>query len=155
MTETATTDTIERSVLIQASRERVWRALSDAQEFGTWFGASLKGQTFSPGKRARGPITIPGYTHVTFDVVIERMEPQHLISYRWHPHAIEPGADYTAEEPTLVTFTLKDGPGGSTLLTVTESGFDKVPPHRRLEAFRGNTAGWEIQLANVARHVTA
>ena len=155
MNTTSETDRIERSVVVQASRERVWRALSNAEEFGAWFGANLKGQTFTPGKRTRGQITIPGYTHVVFDVVIDRVEPQTLLSYRWHPYAVDPKVDYDAEEPTLVTFTLKDAPGGATVLTVVESGFDRVPPHRRLEALRMNTGGWEAQLQNVARHASA
>jgi uncharacterized protein YndB with AHSA1/START domain len=149
------TDRIERSILINAPRERVWRALSNAEEFGSWFGANLKGQAFAPGQRARGPITHPGFEHIDFDVLIERIEPQDLLSYRWHPYAIEAGVDYSQEEPTLVTFTLKDAPGNGTLLTVVETGFDKVPPHRRLEAFRMNSAGWEGQMRNIVRHVGA
>ena len=149
------TDRIERSVVINAPRERVWRALSNAEEFGTWFGANLKGQAFAPGKRARGQITHCGYEHVYFDVVIERIEPQSLLAYRWHPYPIDPAVDYTKEEPTLVTFTLKDAPGRGTLLTVVESGFDKVPPERRLEAFRMNSRGWEGQMNNIVRHVTS
>lgn len=149
------TDRIERSIVIAAPRERVWRALSDAEEFGTWFGADLAGQTFAPGKRARGRITSCGYEHVWFDVVVERVDPPNLLSYRWHPYPIDPAVDYAQEQPTLVTFTLKDAPGNATLLTVVESGFDKVPPHRRLEAFRMNTRGWEAQLGNVARHAAA
>ena len=148
------TDRIERSVVINAPRERVWRALSNAEEFGTWFGAKLKDQAFAPGQRVRGQITIPGYEHICFDVVIERIEPQDLLAYRWHPYAVDPAVDYTKEQPTLVTFTLKDVPGG-TLLTVVESGFDKVPPHRRLEAFRMNSRGWEGQINNIVRHVSA
>jgi uncharacterized protein YndB with AHSA1/START domain len=155
MSPTTETDRIERSTHIQAPRERVWRALTDAEEFGTWFGADLKGQTIAPGERVRGPITIPGYTHVTFDVVFDRVEPPSLLSYRWHPHAVEPNVDYSQEEPTLVTFTLKEAPGNGTMLTVVETGFDNVPPHRRLVAFRGNSAGWEMQLKNIARHVSA
>ena len=155
MSTVSDTDRIERSVVISAQREHVWRALSNAEEFGTWFGANLKGQTFAPGQRARGPITIPGYEHVYFDVVIERIEPQNLLSYRWHPYAVDPAVDYTKEQPTLVTFTLKDMPGKRTLLTVVESGFDNVPPHRRLEAFRMNSRGWEGQMDNIVRHVSA
>lgn len=153
MSTTSDTDRIERSIVIDAPRQRVWRALSNAEEFGTWFGADLTGQTFAPGQRVRGRITYPGYEHVYFDVVIERVEPQDLLSYRWHPHAVDPGVDYTKEQPTLVTFTLKDAPGAGTLLTVVESGFDNVPPHRRLEAFRMNSRGWEGQMDNIARHV--
>ena len=148
------TDRIERSIVINAPRDRVWRALSNPEEFGTWFGANLKGQTFAPGQRARGQISSCGYEHVWFDVVIERIEPQDLLSYRWHPYTIDPAVDYTKEQPTLVTFTLKDAPGNGTLLTVVESGFDNVPPHRRMEAFRMNSGGWEAQLNNIARHAS-
>jgi uncharacterized protein YndB with AHSA1/START domain len=155
MNTTSETDRIERSVVVKAPRARVWRALTNAEEFGTWFGANLKGQTFAAGQRARGQITFAGYEHVWFDIVVERIEPQDLMSYRWHPYAVDPAIDYDKEQPTLVTFTLKDAPANRTLLTVTETGFDNVPPHRRLEAFRMNTRGWETQLDRIARHVTA
>ena len=147
------TDRIERSIVIDAPRERVWRAIADAEEFGTWFGVNLKGQTFAPGRRARGNITYPGYEHVTMDVIVDRVEPPELLSYRWHPYAIDPKVDYASETPTLVVFTLKDAPGGGTLLTVVESGFDQVPAHRRQEAFRMNSNGWEAQMDNIVRHV--
>lgn len=146
---------IERSIVINAPRDRVWRALSNAEAFGTWFGAKLEGQTFAPGKRTRGPITICGHEHVWFDVVTERIEPQDLFSFRWHPYPVDPSVDYSKEQPTLVTFTLKDAPGNGTLLTVVESGFDDVPPHRRVEAFRMNSRGWEGQMNNIVRHVSA
>ncbi len=155
-TSTATdTDRIERRVVIDAPRERVWRALSNAEEFGTWFGANLKGQTFAPGQRTRGNITHPGYEHIQFDVVIDRIEPQDLLSYRWHPYPSDSTVDYSKETPTLVTFTLKDAPGKGTLMTVVESGFDRVPPGRRGEAFRMNSRGWEAQLDNIVLHVAA
>jgi uncharacterized protein YndB with AHSA1/START domain len=153
MSPASDTDHIERSVVVKAPRERVWRAISNAEEFGTWFGVNLKGQTFSPGQLVRGPITISGYEHVIWEVRIERIEPPNLLSYRWHPYAIDPKVDYTKEEPTLVTFTLADAPGNATLLTLVESGFDKVPPERRQEAFRMNSRGWSAQMDNIARHV--
>lgn len=154
------TNSIERSILINATRERVWNALTNAESFGTWFGADLKGQTFAKGKRARGAMGTScgreeGPDTVWFDVIIERIDPQDLFSYRWHPYAVQPGVDYSVEEPTLVTFTLKDAPNNSTLITVLESGFDNVPPHRRLEAFRMHTGGWEVQLNNLAKHASA
>lgn len=155
MNTVADTDRIERSVVINAPRDRVWRALSNAEEFGAWFGANLKGQTFAAGRRTRGQITFAGYEHVWFDVVIERVEPKNLLSYRWHPYAIDPTVDYDSEQPTLVTFLLEDAPGNSTMLRVVETGFDKIPPQRRLDAFRMNTRGWEMQLGCIARHVTA
>lgn len=153
MTTSSDTDRIERSIVINTTRERVWQALSDAEKFGAWFGANLQGQRFAPGQRTRGPITISGYEHVYFDAVFERIEPQEVLAFRWHPYAVDPAVDYTKEEPTLVTFTLKDAPDG-TLLTVVESGFDKVPPQRRLEAFRMNSAGWEGQIRNIVRYVS-
>jgi uncharacterized protein YndB with AHSA1/START domain len=156
MTNAATTeatDRIERSVKIDAPRARVWQALTTAQEFGEWFGCNLRGQKFAPGQRARGPITYKGYEHVFLDVNVERMEPENVFAYRWHPYAVDPKADYSQEEPTLVTFTLEDAPGGGTLLKVVESGFDKVPPGRRMEAFRMNSRGWEGQMDNIVRHL--
>jgi uncharacterized protein YndB with AHSA1/START domain len=133
----------------------VWRALADAEEFGLWFGANLKGQTFAPGQRTRGPITYPGYEHVWFDVVVERIEPPHRFAFRWHPYAVDPAVDYTLEPPTLVSFALTDVPGNGTRLTVVEAGFDQVPPHRRAEAFRMNSRGWEAQMDNIQRHAGA
>jgi uncharacterized protein YndB with AHSA1/START domain len=154
MTTATETDRIERSILINASRERVWRALSDAQEFGAWFGADLAGQAFKPGQRARGQYTHEGMTDNFFDAVIERMQPPDVMSFHWHPYAMDPAVDYAQEQPTLVTFTLKDAPGNGTLLTVVETGFDQVPAHRRREAFQMHTRGWEAQLQNVARHAS-
>ena len=152
--QTSSTDQIERSVLIKAAPERVWRALSNPQEFGTWFGCRLEGQQFAPGQRARGPITIAGFEHIVFDALIERMEAPSLMSYRWHPYAVDPAVDYSKEDATLVTFTLQAMENGATLLTVVESGFDKVPAHRRAEAFHMNSKGWEGQLRNIERYVT-
>jgi uncharacterized protein YndB with AHSA1/START domain len=154
MNSSSDTDRIERSVVINAPRERVWRALSDPREFGTWFGVNLAGQAFSPGRTTRGPITVKGYEHIIWEARIDRVEPLNLLSFRWHPFAIDPNTDYSNEEPTLVTFTLEDAPGNATMLTVVESGFDKVPPSRRLEAFRMNDRGWSIQMENIVRHVT-
>ena len=153
MTTTASeTDRIERSIHIKAPRSRVWRALSDAEQFGTWFGAALKGKQFAAGQRVQAPMTIQGHEHVPFDIVVERVEPENLMSYRWHPRTGD--ADYSKEERTLVTFTLKDVDDG-TMLTVTETGFDKVPPARRMEAFRGNSRGWEFQLKRIDEYASA
>jgi uncharacterized protein YndB with AHSA1/START domain len=145
------TDRIERSIYIKAPRSRVWRAVSNAEEFGSWFGATLTGQTFAPGQRALGTVTGCGHGEVMFDVIVEKVEPESLMSYRWHPYSIDQSIDYSKEERTLVTFTLKDADGG-TLLTVVESGFDKVPPNRRQEALRMNDRGWEAQLKKIERH---
>jgi uncharacterized protein YndB with AHSA1/START domain len=145
------TDRIEKNILLRAPRSRVWRALTDAQEFGTWFRVNLDGR-FEVGKRIRGKITYPGYEHLTMDVMVEVMEAEKLFSYRWHPGATEVGVDYSAEPTTLVEFRLEDAEGG-TRLTIVESGFDKVPKERRDEAFRSNDQGWTEQLQNIRRHV--
>jgi uncharacterized protein YndB with AHSA1/START domain len=150
----SSTDRIERKVLLKAPRSRVWRALTNAEEFGSWFGVNLKGQGFAPGQRVQAQITIPGYEHVVWDVWIERMEPERLFSWHWHPAAVELDVDYSKEPTTLVEFELT-GVAGGTLLSVVESGFDKVPPRRRLGAFRLNSEGWDGQLGNIERHVAA
>src|SRR5438477_9609348 len=100
----SSTDRIEREILLKAPRSRVWRALSDAGEFGDWFGVALKGKTFEPSRRVSGQITYPGYEHLTWEVVIERMEPERFLSFRWHPYAIDPSIDYSQEPMTLVEF---------------------------------------------------
>ena len=145
------TDRIERTIVLRAPRIRVWRALTDPVEFGAWFGVRLEGK-FEPGARVRGAITHPGYEHVTLDITVERMEPQRLFSWRWHPYAIEPGVDYSHEPTTLVVFELQDVPEG-TRLTVVESGFDEVPLARRALAYRMNGEGWTMQVQSIARHV--
>ncbi len=145
------TDRIERQILLRAPRRRVWRALTDSAEFGTWFGVKVEG-TFAPGAHVRGAITHPGYEHVVFDITIERMEPERLFSWRWHPHAVEPGVDYSAEPTTLVVFELADAPGG-TMLTVVESGFDQVPLARRAQAYRMNGEGWTFQMQAIEKYV--
>jgi len=147
------TDRIERSIVLKAPRSRVWRALTDPSEFGAWFRADLSGQSFAPGQAARGPITYPGYEHVQFDVRVERVEPESHFSWRWHPYAVEPGVDYSHEPTTLVEFTLEDTADGGTRLTVVESGFDAIPSHRRDEAYRMNSGGWEGQMDNIAAHL--
>ena len=147
------TDRIERQVSLNATRERVWRALTNAEEFGTWFGADLTGQRFAPGQRTHGHLTFAGNEHILFDAVVERIEPKSLMSFHWHPYPMEPHANCADEAPTLVTFTLHDGPANGTLLKVVESGFDKVPARRREEAFRMNSHGWDAQMAKIARHV--
>jgi uncharacterized protein YndB with AHSA1/START domain len=148
----SSTDRIERRILLKAPRSRVWRALSNAEEFGGWFGVALKGKGFIAGQRVQGQITYPGYEHVVFDVVIERVEPERLLSWRWHPAAIDPKVDYSHEPTTLVEFELQDVEGG-TLLSLAESGFDAVPAARRMTAFRSNSGGWDEQMRNVVKHV--
>ena len=113
---------------------------------------ALKGKSFVTGRRVQGQITIPGYEHIVFDVVVERMEEEKIFSYRWHPYAVDPKIDYSKEPTTLVVFELKEVEGG-TLLSVVESGFDKIPESRRKEAFRMNSGGWDAQTKNLGKYV--
>jgi len=146
------TDRIEKTVVLRAGRARVWRALTDAQEFGTWFGVKLE-TGFSEGATVRGRITHPGYDHLTMDLIVERIEPQRYFAFRWHPYAVDPMVDYSNEPTTLVEFRLEEA-DAKTTLTIVESGFDRIPLARRAEAFRMNEGGWSAQAANIERHVT-
>lgn len=147
------TDRIEKTLTLHAPRTRVWRALTDAEEFGEWFNVALVGP-FTPGARVQGCITTAAYEHVVMQIIIEQIVPERLFSYRWHPYAVEPGVDYSREPTTLVEFHLAEVAGG-TQLTVIESGFDRLPAARRDEAFRMNDQGWSVQIANVERYVAA
>lgn len=145
-------DRIEKTIFLRAPRARVWQALANPQEFGEWFGVRIDG-AFSPGARVMGRITTPGYDHLTMELLIEQVIPERLFSYRWHPYAIDPAADYSQEPTTLVELRLDEVPEGTTL-TVVESGFAAIPAARREEAFRMNEGGWTQQVVNIARHVT-
>jgi uncharacterized protein YndB with AHSA1/START domain len=149
---TTSTDSIKREIFLKATPARVWRALADAKEFGDWFGVTLAGQAFTAGGTVRGNVTHPGYEHVVFEAWVERVEPERLLAFRWHPHAVDPATDYSKEPTTLVEFSLTPAEGG-TLLRVVESGFDQVPAARRLQAFEMNSGGWDAQLKNIERHV--
>jgi uncharacterized protein YndB with AHSA1/START domain len=146
-----TTDRIEKHFHVGAERSRVWRAISDAGEFGAWFGMELD-RPFAPGATVLGRLTLPGYDHVTVEILVEKVEPEGYFSYRWHPYAIDPAIDYRAEPTTLVEFRLEDAAGG-TSVAITESGFDRLPAWRRAEAFRMNEAGWASQSKKLAAHV--
>jgi len=144
-------DRIEKTIQLKAPISRVWRALTDHHEFGASFRVRLDGP-FVPGQVSRGHITYPGYEHLRWEAVIQKMEPERLFSFTWHPYAIDPNQDYSNEPSTLVEFTLQSTATG-TLLHVAESGFDKIPSQRRLEAFRMNDRGWSQQMQNIAGHV--
>jgi uncharacterized protein YndB with AHSA1/START domain len=142
---------IEKRIELKAPIARVWRALTDSREFGEWFRVRFQGP-FVAGETARGQITWPGYEHLQFEAVIQKMEHESFFSFTWHPYAVDPAVDYSTETPTLVEFRLEATAGG-TLLLVTESGFDKLPAHRRLEAFRMNDGGWAQQMKNIEAYV--
>lgn len=147
----STSDFIRKQIELRAPVSRVWRALTDFQEFGKWFRVNLE-SPFVPGQLTRGQITYPGYEHVTMEVVVQALEPETYFAFRWHPYAVDPGVDYSQEEPTLVEFKLEPTSEG-TLLTIVESGFDAIPAIRRDEAFRMNEGGWAGQIKNIEKYV--
>jgi uncharacterized protein YndB with AHSA1/START domain len=159
---TTTSDRIEKQVLLHAPRARVWRALTNADEFGRWFGVKFDGP-FSAGAAMKGVIVPTAvdaavakaqqpYAGTAFEITVDRLEPERLFSFRWHPYAVEPGVDYSGEPTTLIVFTLDDAPGGI-LLTVTESGFDRIPLERRAKAFSANEQGWSMQVTLIEKYL--
>ena len=146
-----TSDRIEKRLELKAPVSRVWRALTDYREFGEWFRVKLNGP-FVAGQISRGQITYPGYEHLKWEALVQKIEPERLFSFTWHPYAVDPKADYSKEPSTLVEFRLEKTANG-TLLLLTESGFDKIPPGRRLEAFRMNEGGWTEQMKNIESYV--
>ena len=160
----ATPDRIEKQVLLRAPRSRVWRALTDSAEFGHWFGVKFD-TPFAPGRAMRGVMvgthvdpTVAAaqqpYAGSPFEITIEQMVAERRFSFRWHPAAGKPGADYSNEPATLVVFELEEVSGG-VLLTVTESGFDQIPLERRVQAFTGNEQGWGMMISVIEQYVTA
>ena len=159
---TAVSDRIEKEVLLGAPLSRVWQALTDAGEFGRWFGVRLDGQ-FKAGTPISGRITPTTvdpdvakmqkpYEGMTFEIVVDRIEPKKLFSFRWHPFGVDPKVDYSLEPMTLVEFTLEELPKG-VRLRVTESGFDRIPIERRAAAFTANEGGWAKQMELVQKYV--
>lgn len=145
-------DRIEKRIELKAPISRVWRALTDYREFGEWFRVKIDGP-FVPGQVTRGRIAYPGYEHLKWEAVVQKMEHERLFSFTWHPYAVDPKQDYSNEPPTLVEFNLERTATG-TLLRLTESGFDKIPANRRSEAFRMNDGGWAAQMKNIESHVS-
>jgi len=150
--DSTSTDRIEKNVVLRAPRSRVWRAITNAEEFGTWFRMKLDGEIVQ-GATIYGTVTRPGNEHVSpIEMLIEQVEPERYFSYRWHPYALDAAVNYSAEPMTLVEFILDETEGG-TAVTIVESGFDKIPLARRDLAFRMNNNGWAGQIKNLAQYV--
>lgn len=147
-TVTQSTDRIEKQVQLNAPRAHVWQALTDTDQFNEWFGVRLAG-IFAAGAQLSGPVTHPGYEHVTMEITIVRLEPQRFMSWRWHPGA---DAALDGEPETLVEFELQDADNG-TLLKVVETGFDRIPVERRVKAYRENEGGWAGQMKGIKQYV--
>lgn len=144
-------DRIVKVVELAAPVSRVWRAITDHEEFGTWFHVRLDGP-FEVGATTTGNITYPGYEHMEWISVTERMEPEHLFVFSWPPSAVDPATEYPEDAKVLVEFKLEATEKG-TRLTITESGFLQFPDTKRLDVLRSNTEGWDIQANNITAHV--
>ena len=147
----SSTDRIERRYELHAPRARVWRAITDANQFSAWFGVKLDG-AFAPRTTIRGRNTSPGFDHMLMEFQVEQIDPERYFSYRWHPYPFDPNADYSAEPTTLVEFHLEEIASG-TAVTIVESGFDQIPLARRTEAYRMHDQGWTGQANKLARYV--
>jgi uncharacterized protein YndB with AHSA1/START domain len=155
-------DRIEKQILLRAEQRRAWKALTDAREFGSWFGLKLDGP-FAAGAKVRG-VCVPttadpeiakmqkAYEGAPVELVVDRVEPERLFSFRWHPFAVDPAVDYSGEPMTLIAFTLEAAPGG-VRLTVVESGFDALPAARRAAALKANEGGWSLQLELIQKYL--
>ena len=149
-------DRIEKRIELKAPIARVWRAVTDYREFGEWFGVKLDGP-FRSGQVSRGQITYPGYEHLKWEALVQKMEPEQLFSFTWsHPRSLNRAEyeqdDHSKDPTTLVEFRLEKTASG-TLLVVTESGFENIPGDFRLEAFRRNEGGWAEQMRNIEKYV--
>lgn len=144
-------DRIEKRIELKAPVSRVWRALTDYREFGEWFRVKVEGP-FLPGQMVRGQLTYPGYEDYPWEIVVQKIVPESYFSFTWHPYAIETKRNYSLETSTLIEFRLEPIETG-TLLLLAESGFDKIPEDRRLEAFRMNNHGWTEQMGNIESYV--
>ncbi len=156
------TDRIEKTILLRAPLARVWRAISESAQFGEWFGMRFDGP-FAAGKVMKGkmtPTTVDPevaklqskFDGFPFEITIDRIEPERLFSFRWHPFAIEPGVDYSDEPTTRIEFTLSETKDG-VLLNVTETGFDRIPLARRAKAFAANEGGWKMVVTLVEKYM--
>ena len=159
---TSSTDQIKKHVLLHSPLERVWQAISDAREFGSWFGVRfdapfvagehLVGQLVPTTADSEAAASQKPYEGSRFEITVDRIEPMRLFSFRWHPFAVDPEVDYSQEPTTLVVVELEETPDG-TMLTITESGFDRIPLARRAKAYDMNTHGWEAQLRFIEKHL--
>lgn len=147
-----TTDQIQKHITLRAPLSKVWKAIATPAQFGEWFGVRFEVDTFEPSAVVRGRFLSEKYADLQWEMIIDRVQPQSLFSFRWHPYAMDKNVDYSMEERTLIRFELKETAGG-TELTITESGFDKVPLARRAEAFRMNSMGWGMKAEDLQRYV--
>ncbi|HWG59216.1 MAG TPA: SRPBCC family protein [Candidatus Acidoferrales bacterium] len=157
------TDRIEKEVLLHATLERVWEAISDSNQFGAWFGVAFDGP-FVEGARLTGrivPTTVDEevarlqkpHAGKAFEFLVDRIEQMQRISFRWHPFAVDASVDYSKEPTTLIVFELREVPSG-VLLAISESGFDQIPLARRAQAFAANDGGWTMQTKLIAKYLT-
>jgi len=144
-------DRIEKVVELAAPVARVWRALTDHEEFGAWFRVQLDGP-FLVGETTTGKITVPGHEQMAWVSVTEKMDHERVFAFSWPPGLIDPDTTYSPDARVLVEFRLEATDAG-TRLTIIESGFRQFPAPKRVEVLRSCEEGWDLQAANIAAHV--
>ncbi len=143
-------DFIEKSITLNAPLSRVWRAITDSEQFGTWFKVRF-GAPLQVSMPVKGQVTYPGYEHLEMQVIHRDLFPGTYFSFTWCPYS--DGAPEGQDRETLVEFKLRSV-GSQTYLTIVESGFMALPDDaRRDEAFRMNAQGWDAQAKNIADYV--
>ncbi len=142
---------IERRVEINAPIAKVWEVIIDHKKFGEWFRCKLD-QPFKEGEVSTGMMTFPGAEHVKWNAKVIKIESERCLEFSWPPYIEDETVDLSNEPWLNCRFELESIPGG-TLLTITESGFDKLSPVIRDDARRGNEQGWEIQAGHILEYV--
>ena len=143
---------IRRQIVLKASIDRAWRAISNADEFGAWFRTEISGP-FVVGSTIHCESTHPDYQGDTWDMTIIEMVPHQRLSYTW-PAYYGPDSDRDSSEDPLLTVSFElEAAGEATILTITETGFAALPAGYAPTAFRENSNGWNDQMENIASYV--
>lgn len=146
------TNQVQRSINIKVPAERLWRAITNSAEFGTWFGVTLDGE-FIVGQVTRGTFTLPGHEGKPFWVRVEAIEAPKLFRFSWpYDESVSPEDHDLDYKTTTVEFLIEPYSEGSKL-TVCERGFDNLPSKKRALVFRDNTLGWEFQFNNIRAYL--
>ena len=131
---------VERSIWIDASRERVWSAITDAEQLGVWFAPGSKWEILS--LKIGGVVK---FYNTETDIAVHTIEvlnPPNEFTLSWEEQG----------KPMLTTFLLKEENNG-TRVTIIESGFEMLPAEIRQRRVDETSKGYEYSLENLKSHV--
>ena len=143
-------DIIERDITLKAPIDRVWAAITDYREFGTWFRVVLDGP-FALGLVTTGKIAEPGYEGLGFWAVTVEMAPWRF-GFDWPADPAMTPDQRGPGKTTRVTFDLTEVADG-TRVVIRESGFAALPGDLGPQKLRDNDRGWVIQAERIKAHV--